>query len=202
MPSSAYQWDPATVRYRDPVTGRYITRDAVREILDGLITKSQQRITHFSNEYRQGGIAITEWRDLMRIEIKNTLLAAEALASGGWAQLDAAAFGRVGARVKTQYQYLAAFTQQLLNGTQRTDGTFLNRARQYAAASRPAFHESMLEGARNAGYRLERNVLHPAEHCTECLDMTALGKVPLGTLVPIGSRLCRGNDRCTVRYYP
>lgn len=202
MPSKPYGWDPVTIRYRDPVTGRYITRDAVRQVMDELITKSQQRITTASDALRSHQLSLLEWRDIMRTEIKNIHLASEALASGGWAQLDAGAFGRVGARVKTQYQYLENFMRQVLDGTQRTDGTFFNRARQYVASARPAFHESMLEGARAAGYRFERNILHPAEHCTECLDMSALGKVPLGTLIPIGSRICRGNDRCSIRYYP
>lgn len=195
-----YQWDPAIARFRDPATGRYITRDAVRSILDGLITKSQARITVVSNELRAGTIDVSVWESAMRAEIKSTHLASLALARGGWNQLTSTDFGHAGARIKVQYQYLAKFATELLSGEQITDGTFMSRARLYAASARPAFHIEMGDQLQHLGYREERNILHPAEHCGSCVDMTNLGWVPIRTLIPIGERTCLGNDRCSISY--
>lgn len=199
MPA-AYQWDPAIARFRDPVTGRYITRDAVRKVLDELIVKSQARITVASNALRSGAMDITTWEAAMRAEIKSSHLASLALSRGGWNQLTSADFGRAGARIKSQYQYLAKFATEVTSGAQRTDGTFMARARLYAASARPAFHIEMGDQLQQLGYSEERNILHPAEHCGLCVDMTGLGWVPIRTLVPIGERTCLGNDRCSVAY--
>jgi len=198
--SDVYEWDPSTARFRDPASGRYVARSEVTNIVDQIILKSQARITADSDRFRSGLITLEEWQADMRQEIKRVHLATEAMVRGGWNQLGPSDFGRVGARVKEQYAYLSDFTQQLLNGEIRTDGAFMSRARLYAASVRASLHESMTEVVMAAGYTEERNVLHPAEHCTECLDQSAAGYVPLGTLVPIGARQCLGNDKCTMRY--
>lgn len=136
----------------------------------------------------------------MREEIKRTQIASEMLARGGRAQMTAADFGRVGQRVREQYRFLRDFARQLRDGSIRTDGTFLNRAKMYAAAARVAFEESVGDLLANLGYRVEWNVLHPAEHCGVCVSETARGQVPIGSLIPIGQRTCRGNDKCEIRY--
>lgn len=195
-----YQWDPAIARFRDPVTGRYITRDAVRKVLDELIVKSQARITIVSNALRSGSMDVATWELAMRTEIKSTHLASLALSRGGWSQLGPADFGRAGARIKAQYQYLSRFAADVVSSAQITDGSFMSRARLYAASARPAFHEEQGAQLEALGYSEEINRLHPAEHCGMCVDMTSLGWVPIRTLVPIGERTCLGNDRCSVAY--
>lgn len=200
MKRNTYQWDPSTARFRDPVSGRYVARTEVTAIVDQIILKSQARITTVSENFRAGRLTLAEWQAEMRQEIKRVHLATEAMVRGGWDQLGPSDYGRVGARVKEQYAYLSDFTQQLMDGSIRTDGSFMARARLYAASVRASLHESMTEVVMAAGYTEERNVLHPAEHCAECLDQSAAGYVPLGTLVPIGARQCLGNDKCTMRY--
>lgn len=198
--ASKYQWDPSIARFRDPDTGRYIRRARVREALDTIITRSQARVTSASDALRAGTIDLAAWQTAMRTEIKRTHLAAEALVRGGWTQMTPADYGRVGSRVKAQYQYLYNFTEQLRSGEQRTDGTFMNRARMYMSSARVGFHDELGTLLQSLGYAEERNILHPAEHCLECLDMASLKWVPTGTLVPVGLRECRGNDRCSIIY--
>jgi hypothetical protein len=196
----AFQWDPSTARFRDPATGRYISRTAVRQVLDGIIVKSQARITVASNALRSGAMSIEAWELAMGAEIKSTHLASLALSRGGWARLTPADFGRAGARIKVQYQYLANFTSELIGGVQITDGSFMSRARLYAASGRPAFHVEQQAQLQTLGYTEERNVLHPAEHCGVCVQQSAAGWVPIGSLIPIGQRQCLGNDHCSISY--
>ena len=194
------EWNGRAGRYRDPLTGRFISRDTVRSILDQAIAKSQLRMQTASDQLRRGELALDEWQLVMREEIKRTQLGAEMLVQGGRAQMTPADFGRVGQRIRTQYDYLRDLSQQLADGSIRTDGTFLNRAKMYAASARVGFHDSLGEQLTDLGYTEERSVLHPAEHCDLCVSEAARGFVPIGTLIPIGERTCLGNDRCSVAY--
>ncbi len=194
------QWNGRAARFRDPATGRFVSRSTVRGWIDQNILASQRRIHTASDDYRLARRSLDEWQTVMREEIKRTQIAAELLARGGRAQMTAADWGRVGQRVREQYGFLRDFAQQLADGSIRTDGTFLNRAKMYAAAARVAFEESVGDLLAAIGYTVEWNVLHPAEHCTGCLAETARGRVPIGTLVPLGERPCRANDRCSISY--
>jgi hypothetical protein len=195
-----YQWAPQAARYRDPDTGRFVSRDAIRYGLDDLIVRSQQRITAASDDLRNGRIDLADWQLIMREEIKTTQLGAESLLRGGWDQMSQADYGRVGQRVREQYEYLADFTAKLRSGDMRTDGNFMNYARMYAAAARVGYHEGQTEQVLSVGYTEELNVLHPAEHCADCVEAKDRGWVPIGTNPPIGTRKCLGNDKCTMRY--
>jgi hypothetical protein len=136
----------------------------------------------------------------MRQEIKRTQLSTTSLLRGGWNQMTAADYGRVGSNVRVQYHYLDGFVGDLRSGRQRMDGSFFNRAKLYPANARVTFHEQQTAQLDALGYTEELNVLHPAEHCVECIDARARGWVPIGTNVPIGKRQCVGNDRCSMRY--
>lgn len=200
MPRKRLEWSKKAARYRDPVTGRFITRNEVRGWVDKLVQQSQRRLAIAADDMRQGRTTVGQWQKIMRDEIKNTQLAAEALVRGGWNQMTARDFGRVGARVREQFKYLDKFTREVESKKQATDGRLVQRARSYAAAARVNFHESQTDQLSELGYTEEKNVLHVAEHCDDCLDQAALGWVPIGTLTPIGSRKCRMNDRCSVQY--
>lgn len=203
MPTSPtpFQWNPNAARYRDPTTGRFISRDAVRLEVDRIISASQRRVLAASEQLNIGEIDLAQWDTVMRQEIKRAHLGSAALLRGGWAQMTPADYGRVGAAVKKQYQYLERFIEDIRSGNANTRGGHLfNRARMYPASARIAFHEQQTVQLEALGYTEERNVLHPAEHCAECVDASARGWVPIGTNVPIGQRQCKGNDKCSMRY--
>lgn len=193
-----YGWSEKAARFYDVDTGRFVSRDTIRLAVDDVIADATKRIKEVSEQLRSGEINLTDWQAAVRDEIKSSLLNAEALARGG-RQLTQSDYGRVGAEVRAQYRYLDRFTQQIREGLP-LDGRFLSRAAMYANAARPFFHDEQRELLEDTGYREERNVLHPAEHCGVCADQSAIGWVDIGTLVPIGERTCLSNDRCTMRY--
>lgn len=194
-----YGWNAAAARYYDRLTGRYVSRDTMRSALDDVLAQAEAATRAEAEAFRAGKIALSEWQADLRATIKETMLQAQALASGGWEQLTQSDYGRVGAAVREQYAYLDRFTTEIRNGLP-LDGRFLARAAMYAKAARPYFHDQQGELLADTGYTEERNVLHAAEHCEECLQQSAAGWVPIGTLIPIGARTCLGNDRCTMRY--
>jgi hypothetical protein len=200
MPTpSPYQWNARAARYRDPNTGRFISRDAVRVEVDRIVSASQRRVTAATEQLASGAIDLAQWDATMRQEIKRAHLGSSALLNGGWKQLTPADYGRVGAAVRAQYKYLEGFLDDIRAGRVR-GGTLLNRAKMYPASARIVFHEQQTTQLDDLGYTEERNVLHPAEHCDVCIDASARGWVPIGTNIPIGKRTCLGNDKCSMRY--
>jgi hypothetical protein len=200
MARPPFQFSSRAVRYRDPDSGRWINRDQVRAWLDRYISASQSAIVDASNAFRSGNLSLAGWQAAMRDEIKDAHLVAEALARGGWKQLQAADFGRVGQRVRAQYRFLESFTAQLRRGEVRLDGSFLNRARMYASSARAGFYASQGALLATAGYTHERSLLHPAEHCAGCVAEAERGWVPIGHLVPIGERTCLVNCKCAFEF--
>jgi hypothetical protein len=194
-----YGWNEKAQRFFDRQTGRYVSRDFVRAAFDDVIAAESRAAQVISDALRSGKVDLGEWQAEMRRIIKDGQLQAAALARGGWDQMRAADYGRVGAAVREQYAFLDRFTQEIRKGLP-LDGRFLMRAGMYAQAARPFFHEQQGAALEAAGYSEERNILHPAEHCQVCLDQSAAGYVPIGTLIPIGQRQCMGNDKCTMRY--
>jgi hypothetical protein len=197
--ATIYEWAPNAARYRDPATGRFVSRATIRRGVDDFILSSKRRISIASDELRTRVITLEEWQAVMREEIKMTQLMAEALLRGGWAQMTQADYGRVGQRIREQYEFLDDFTHRLAAGM-RMDGSFMNYARMYAAAARTGFEVGMQEQLTVVGYSEERNMLHPAEHCDECVELAARSWVPIGTNPPVGTRKCLANDVCTTEY--
>lgn len=186
------------LRYRDPDTGRYLSRTTVRRALEQSLANLVRRTDALADDLRAGRISLNTWREEMRLTIKQTQMAAAEVANGGRAQMTQADYGRVGQQVRRQYEYLENWVREIQNGSP-IDGRIEGRARQYLRAARSSF--LALEGERmnERGY-FARNVLSPAEHCAECLAETAKGLVPISHLTLPGHRTCRGNCKCFLLY--
>lgn len=203
MPRPAdFTWDAASSRYRD-ARGRYVSRAAVRGALDTALAREAERMTTLTERLRERTLTLAEWQAGMRDAIKASHLYATAAARGGWAQMTPADVLRAGRAIGRQYRYLQTLARDIAAGRVAVDGRLAQRARLYGQASRAQFHETerLEQGERN-GMALERNVLAPADHCASCLDATAQGWVPIGTLSLPGSadRICRQNCRCRLEY--
>lgn len=148
-----------------------------------------------------GAITLDAWHLAMRQSIKLMHLWAAAAAKGGWAQLTAADYGRVGASVLFHYRRLQAFVTQLAAGLP-IDGRAAWRVRMYAQAARATFHAIELNVTRAAGYLYERNVINPtSENCSECVDITNLGVQPIGSLKRPLTRICLTGCTCYLEFF-
>lgn len=195
-----FTWDPATAQYRD-AKGHFVPRALVRKSLDRVAQAAKVRMQSMAMELGRGKVSLPDFHLAMRSELKTAFVNNVAAAKGGYAQLTASDFGRIGNEVKKQYKFLDNFVTELYAGTAKTGTSgFLARVRLYFNTARTFFYKFDREAQEAAGMTEERNRLHPAEHCPECLAMSAMGWVPIGTLVPIGERECVGNDRCDMAY--
>lgn len=195
---TTYVWNRGLGRYQDARTGRMVPAPDVRQAADAVIDGSSSRMGQLADRYSRGTISLDEWVKSMTNEVKALHLAQLAAGAGGWAQLDARAYGHVGAILRQQYAALGRFTAALADGS-LSPAQMAARARLYAEAGRPTYEAARLRSDQRAGLQEERNRLDlAAAHCVECQHLTALGWVPIGTLPAIGMRLCTVRDHCTI----
>ncbi len=191
-----YLWNERAAQYTNRKTGRFVSRQVIRDQLDNVIDASSQVMRAISQQLREGDISLAEWQTQMMQQIKTTHLAGGAMQRGGWQQMTQADFGRVGQIVRREYDFLRTFAEQIASGEQKLDGTLARRAGLYGQQGRPTYLTFWDSTAAQRGFDEERSILQPAEHCTECISEDAKGFQPLGQMIPIGRRICRSNDRC------
>lgn len=194
-----YFWNDRAGRYIDRRTGRFVTERQVRTWIDRAIQQSERTVARLADDVRTGRIDVGDWHRAMREEVKAMHIMAAEAATGGREHMTQADYGRVGAELREQYRHIERFARQLERGLP-TDGRFLQRAGMYARSARTTYHQVEEREKAARGFNEERNVLAIADHCAGCVDASALGWVPIGTLVPVGLRDCLSQCRCRLRY--
>lgn len=198
-PPSRYRWNARAGRYLDTRTGRFVSWQTIRRELDDALEATKRRMVSAGEQLRAGSISLEDWFVATRRLVKQVHLYSAAAAKGGWAQLSQADYGRVGAIVRDQYEFLLRFAEQIATQTP-LDGRFLARVKLYADAGRATFHRTEREEMAVRQFTEERSMLHPADHCGGCVAEAAKDWQPIGSITPIGERECKGNCRCTMEY--
>jgi hypothetical protein len=199
-PRRQFTYDPRAGRYRYKSSGRFVSRTVIRDALDAALESRRNRMRLLSEQLVNGEISTFRWYREMRRAIKDVHIYSAALAEGGWDRFRPEQWGRVGALIRDEYRYLARFRAQIASGQQLLDGSFLARVELYLEAGRSTHHVFEREVMIEIGMAEERNVLQPADHCSECVELTERGWVPIGELPPIGKRICKSRCRCYVEY--
>lgn len=197
---TAFVWERTTQRYRLARTGRFVKRTAVKRALLKVVDGAKGELRELAARMAEGEVTIGEWQVRTARVVKSLHLAAHAAARGGFGQLTAADYGRVGAVLRFQYSRLAAFAVDAEQG-RMTGPQIIARAGLYGASGNGTFEGGRRWGAEVAGKTQERRILHPAEHCAPCVEEALKGWQPIGTLLAIGEGTpCRSNCRCTFQF--
>ena len=206
----AFKWNSTAGRANEgryvDAGGRFVSRANVRTAIDGTIESSAANVKALTEQLRTDAIDTVSWRNAMMQEIRLSHLAQATAAKGGFDQMTPADNGRAGQAIRAQYDYIRNFANEVDSGKQKLDGTLGRRAQMYAEASRDTYEVTVKAAMKGKGMSLFRNVLHPADHCQDCLDETAKGWVDInlspneGGISNIGSRLCRTSDKCSFEY--
>lgn len=196
---AGYRWNENAGRFINE-RGQFVSERAVRVVVDRIADAASERMAAASERLLAGEMSVAAWQAEMMQTIKVSQIAAATIAAGGADQMTPSRYGSAGFEIKTQYQYLREFAAQIESGQQKLNGSLTARARQYGQAARVAFERAYGRGQQQRGYRSVRNVLGVAEHCRQCLSLTAQGWMPIEQMPPIGSRICRSNDRCRLEY--
>lgn len=154
----------------------------------------------YAQELMSGQSSLEEFRQQMAGEIETASWEAALLVYGPTIWLVPAIAQAVRQLIDRQLSYLDRLLNEIQTGKQKLDGSLLRRVMMYAGGGWAMLYEMVKRMAIAGGYTNEENILGIADHCEGCLEETAKGRVPIGTLVPIGERLCLSNCRCRIRY--
>jgi len=200
MAGDYFGFDPASQRFRDLSTGRFVSERAVRDGVDRVADLASARLGELTARFRTGEITAVQWQAEMMAQIKQAHISAALAAYGGRDAMTPARWGTVGQLIRREYAFARAFAADVLAGRQRQNGRMDARARLYGQSIRGTYENIRRREVAAAGLRFERNVRHSSESCRQCVNASGQGWVPIGTLPPIGNRTCRGNCRCTLSY--
>lgn len=195
---SVYRWNATANRYVD-AKGRFVSPAVLRAEIDKALASATVRARTLAESLRAGQITLDDWELGMRALSKDVHLYSAAAAKGGWSNLTAEDYGRVGRITRDEYAWIRNFRQQIADGLP-LDGRFLVRTRLYAQAGRETFHKVERQNQLAQGKTLERSVLAASDHCDLCVSEAARGWVLIGQLIPIGQRTCGRNCKCTIEY--
>lgn len=177
--------------------GRTVRQAAVRRQLDRVLRGLGQDVRSLSSDPSSAD----RWALSMIDMVKAAALVGSAFAIGGWARLNAREVAFIESHVGQEVDYLNRFADEVDAGRVAQDGRFVRRAMLYASAGWSFYQLNRNQIAGQRGYVEERNILDPgAEHCDSCVGQSSRGWVPIGTLIPIGQRLCLSNCRCYLEY--
>jgi hypothetical protein len=188
---------------------RYITMDndtvppsQVRAILDRTLANARNDMRALCDSLRGGGLSLADWQVRMTDLIKTIHMAAAVLARGGFGRMSPDDWARVQDRIREQISYLDNFASQIASGQQRLDGTLCRRMLLYLEAGRGTYHDIERNLMEDRGYDEFRNRITASESCSECIEMSDMGWVPIDSsaMVPIGSRICNKNCKCYYEY--
>lgn len=193
-------WDDAIGRFRG-TGGQLVSTAKVREVVDDIAEQASERMAVLASRLSRGEISLATFQSDMMREIKLSQSAAAVIAHGGADQMTSRRWGYIGSQVKKQYKFAQGFAEDIASGKQAfTERGLVARARQYGQASRTTFNQVLVRDQVARGYSYARNILHAGESCSECKGQSSKGWMPIEDLVPIGSRTCRAQCRCTVEF--
>lgn len=195
-----YGWNGTASRYVNLTTGRFVPFGEVREALEFNISAAQINMRTLSEQLVARTISLEQWQLGMMQEIKLAHTSAAAAARGGWAQMTPSDWGYVGRQIRTQYDYLQNFANEIASGKQLLNGNFLVRSDLYGQAARGMFEDMRrkTEQLMN-GMTEEIRDLGEADHCPDCLSAAGHWE-PIGTLPRIGDSQCITNCHCKFRF--
>jgi hypothetical protein len=197
---SQFSYDPRTRRYHDTQSGRFLKGSDVRAAVDTIIDNEAAKVRNLSGQLVAGQINLAEWQIQMASQLKSLHVAMALAANGGIKNSSPGDLGYIGGLVKEQYKFLRDFAKQIKTGEQKLDGTLAARAELYVQASRSTHEKVRERAAKFAGMQEERSLLGIADHCSECLSEAKMGWSPIGSLIPIGERICKSRCHCTFEY--
>jgi hypothetical protein len=160
-------------------------------------------LDELAEKLKNGSITIAEWessmRDFLRKEYETTLI----LAKGGRENITQSDWGYEGSLLKKQYAYLSDFAKEIsANPTAWMNGRLNVRMNMYGESAYSALEDFRSREYAAQGCDEEENELGGSDNnCDGCLTETGRGRVAIGSLVPVGSRDCIVNCRCTIRFY-
>lgn len=193
-------YSAATAQFIDG-NGRILRRSMIVGELDRILKESRFAVQALFDQMVDGTITVSEWQARMHRWVMDVHTTSAALGRGGFTRMDLADLQRLKEILRYHLERLGEFAKLIAEGKVLLDGRARTRSGLYVRSGRGTYFSFEITRFQGAGFTEEMNVLAPIEnHCPDCPIETSKGWVPIGTLTPIGDRVCRMNCLCGIEY--
>jgi hypothetical protein len=196
-----YQWDRDKGQYISKWNNRYVKETTVLKWAEKYQGVVEQNLEVIANKFIDGKISLSTFQTSMAKEIKDGWIVSGVIGRGGRAQMTSADWGRIGAHLRNEYQFLNGFALDIKAGEQSVK-QIIHRTKRYANGVRTSYYAGLTSAKEESILSEERRLLDPgAEHCDDCIAYAEIGWVPISTLPEPGDRCqCNRNCRCEKEY--
>lgn len=192
------RYDKKTARFRDG-KGKFISPIQIRKQIEATVERCGRKMRTTTEKLLSKEITLSEWTKEMKDQIKIQHTLSASVGRGGRKQMSQSDWGKVGAELKKQYQFLDKFADDLKKG-RVSEARAKQRAALYSRSARTVYADALKTANKDAGKVLSRRVVHASESCAECLRWSSMGYIDAEKQPPIGSLICRSNCRCEIIY--
>lgn len=194
-----WTWDDETGRYVDG-DGMPVTESEILAVVEAELTDWESQVDALTDELLNEFIDVSQWEDRLA-ELTAAVAALFFLFGlGDRAKLTDEYTEFVDDRLRTQYEFLRNFSNEILVGA--LSGAMIGaRSKLYVhdAESNHGYAQDFTHDIEQFPYY--SNVLGSTRPCAECPELTARGIVRRGSLPNIGTRLCQSRCYCHFAYY-
>lgn len=138
-----WQWSASADRYRDSVTGRFLSKTEALGFVDQSLAATGN-VTDTLASFVAGdapAISPDDWRSAMRREVKDEYIRQYLVGRGGIEQMTPADWGSIGGDLAFQYRKLDDFVAQVEAGL-LSEAQVRARARMYVNSARKAYEKA------------------------------------------------------------
>ena len=194
--SLGFQWDKVALRYRYSDTGKFVSKEAVRNLTQKAISQVGKDVETIGNLLLDKKISIQTWYDGTKEGIKLAHTWSYMLGAGGQKNLTQSDYGKIGAEVKRQDRYLRGFAEDLRQG-KISEAEFWRRLNLYIDAPSNTYEIGRAAEHTKAGHLWEKRLRTKSDSCSSCIFYELLGWRPINTLPHPGQQCqCYSNCGC------
>jgi hypothetical protein len=173
-----WRWNETAHRYQDAETGRFISHTYALGLIQESIRQAIFATDTLAGYVSAGQIAIPDWTQLMRTEIKNEYIRQYLAGIGGRSQMTQADWGKIGNLLKNQYSRLDSFAASLPG---MSEAQIRVRAAMYSESAGQAYEMAHAKVAKGWGADTAAWFVDPSlENCDVCLERQRMGPRPIG----------------------
>lgn len=204
----AWQWSRSTNRYRDTITGKFVSRTTVLGWVADSLGGSKNAVTTLAEMADPDNPVLSpgDWRNAMREQVKGEYIRQYMLGRGGRDQMTQRDWGNCGFMIKEQYQYLENFLAEVEAG-ELSMAQLRARSQMYINSAREAYERAQAEVAGEMGMtEVKWNLTPAAESCDDCVAYDAMGWQSIaddpyvGCTPGSGCSQCGSNCQCFLEY--
>ena len=209
MARRSYGYNPQADIYfeqRGSMDRRPIPVDSVKLDINKFVIGVQDELKDITRQMINGTVSPQQWYDRSAGLMKLSYRASIDVARGTNQEMTEEERNRWLALLLLLLLLLNGIADGINDGTIDIDYHLVSSASLRGAAARSMFENWRLASHLQAGYMEARRVLGIAEHCEEsddrpgCVDLAALGWIPIEMVVPIGAATCRDHCKCRIQY--